>query len=165
MQIDGIEYRHVDQTGLHLIEELRARFIPFNQALGKDFPEEYDEAAMNRNLKHFLAQAAGGAMRIFLARDVHTDRYVGFCLTTLDRAGEGSIDSFLVADEYRGKGIGVRLFQQALDWLDAEGAADVKLNVLPGNEKAIRFYHRFGFRPLNITMKRVRSRKTDTQSG
>ena len=156
MRPDQIDYIDVDHSQVNLIEELRERFVPFHLSLGTDFPEEYDREAMDRNMKKFLARAGKGAMRIFLARDRISERYVGFCMATLDPEGEGMIESFLVLDECRGSGIGTRLFQNALDWLEARSAVSIKLNVLPRNVRAIRFYERFGFRPLSLIMKRLR---------
>ena len=158
METANIEYTDVDQTQVHLIEDLRAQFVPFNQGLAPDFPEEYSDQAMDRNLERFLARADRGAMRIFLARDSSTNRYVGFCMTTIDENKEGSIDSFFVASDYRGGGIGRELLQRTLDWLENLSAASVKLYLLPENKGARRFYERFGFRPLSLMMKRLKDR-------
>ena len=158
MRTERIEYSEVDEKQVHLVEELRAQFVPFNQGLMPDFPEEYSDEAMERNLARFLGKAERGAMRIFLARDRGTGRYVGFCMTTLDAHGEGCVDSFFVEADYRGSGIGRELFQRCLDWLDGQRAVSVKLDVLPGNDGARRFYERFGFRPLSVKMKRLKDR-------
>lgn len=153
MGVERIEYCDVDESQVHLIAELRAQFVRLNRALAPEFAREYTDETMAKNLRGFLDKAARGEMRIFLARDAEANRYVGFCMTTLVE-GEGFIESFLVEEGLRGSGIGTRLFQNALDWLESRSARSIGLNVLPANEAAIRFYRRFGFSPLKLTMKR-----------
>ena len=51
----------------------------------------------------------------------------------------------MVAPDWRGRGIGQRLLQRAIDWARSVGAHKVSLDVFPDNEAAIRLYRSFGF--------------------
>jgi ribosomal-protein-alanine acetyltransferase len=69
---------------------------------------------------------------------------LGFILTRL-AADEAEILTLAVEPEERGKGIGRRLIQEALDFLRARGARAVFLEVGLANVPARRLYERAGF--------------------
>lgn len=52
-----------------------------------------------------------------------------------------------VQSAYRGKGVGAGLIEGAKDWSRIFGVEKLVLNVVPENERAIRFYERVGFVP------------------
>ncbi len=56
----------------------------------------------------------------------------------------GEVYAIYLLEEYQGRKIGYHLMQRALDELAAYGT--IALWVLEGNEKAIRFYEKIGFR-------------------
>jgi ribosomal protein S18 acetylase RimI-like enzyme len=51
----------------------------------------------------------------------------------------------LVADGWRGRGVGSALLAAALDWARQAGAHKVALQVWPHNQAAIALYQKFGF--------------------
>jgi RimJ/RimL family protein N-acetyltransferase len=51
----------------------------------------------------------------------------------------------MVAAEYRRRGIGRALLEQAVDWAGATGIRKLELHVFPWNEPAIALYESFGF--------------------
>ncbi|MGV3465591.1 MAG: GNAT family N-acetyltransferase, partial [Heyndrickxia sp.] len=60
--------------------------------------------------------------------------------------GEANIEFFAVKEEFRGKGLGRRLLNIALQWLFSyENIHEVTLCVNSVNEKAIRLYQKAGF--------------------
>ena len=83
---------------------------------------------------------------ILVAKD--GERVVGFAGfgayrdDTLPDCGE--VYAVYLLEEYQGRKIGYRLMREAVEKL--EGYRKIALWVLEGNEKAIRFYERFGFR-------------------
>jgi ribosomal protein S18 acetylase RimI-like enzyme len=92
-----------------------------------------------------LAKAAECAFRVDLAQDSASDRFVGYCVSTVDRALVGEVESIFVDAGCRGLGIGDRLMRRALAWMDRQGAQAKKVGVAAGNEEAIAFYRRYGF--------------------
>lgn len=56
------------------------------------------------------------------------------------------MSGFCVKEEFRGRGYGARFLSQVLEQLSADGVASVKLTVFPENQRARRFYERFGFK-------------------
>jgi ribosomal protein S18 acetylase RimI-like enzyme len=67
---------------------------------------------------------------------------VGICTVQQDDH-KSYLQMLYVLPDFQGKGIGKRLLQTALAWLGTE--KDVTLDVASYNEKAIAFYHAFGF--------------------
>ena len=84
------------------------------------------------------------AVRVDLVQLGEAD--VGYCITTIDDEGVGEVESLFVEKEHRNRGLGDRLMRQALGWLDERGVERRIIGVVVGNERAIRFYQRYGFR-------------------
>ena len=84
--------------------------------------------------------------RILVAKD--GERVVGFVGYDANRdpsmPGTGEIVAIYLLAEYQGQGIGYRLMHAAMEQMADDHA--VVLWVLKGNEVAIRFYQRYGFR-------------------
>lgn len=80
---------------------------------------------------------------LWVAKD--GERVVGFVGCGASRDGEdcGEVYSIYVLQSHQGKGIGYALMNQAMEQL--RDCRKVVLWVLRGNEKAIRFYERYGF--------------------
>lgn len=65
----------------------------------------------------------------------------------------GEVWALYAGPEAWGKGVGRRLLEAAVGALRAEGRHTVSLWVLSRNERAIRFYQAFGFRPVEGSAK------------
>jgi GNAT superfamily N-acetyltransferase len=80
---------------------------------------------------------------------VQDGRVLGTAAMATNRPGPGShvsTASFMVAAGARGRGVGTRLCQYALDWAKARGYAGMQFNaVVETNQDAVRLYQRFGF--------------------
>lgn len=69
-----------------------------------------------------------------------------------ERAGE--VETLSVAPEERREGVGERLMDAVCERLRARGAQELSLHVLEGNEDAMRFYARQGFRRFAVWLSR-----------
>ena len=67
-----------------------------------------------------------------------------------DRIAE--LESLAVARGHRNAGIGTKLVEAVLMRLREIGVDDLWIGVVRGNEQALRFYARHGFRPLMTTL-------------
>ena len=102
-------------------------------------------------------QAAGGHEMLA----VKDDRVIGWCVTTPE-SGEGfthlaHIGMGLLPD-YRGRGIGRRMLDDALSWAWGSGFERLELSVFSDNYVAIRLYLSAGFVEEGV---RRRARKLD----
>ena len=100
--------------------------------------------------KHTLEKCKAITLRtsdtVFVAKD--GERVVGFvgCGAYRDKSvvGLGEVYGIYVLEEYQKQGIGYALMNVAVEGLS--GYSKIALWVLRGNEKAISFYKRYGFR-------------------
>ena len=82
----------------------------------------------------------------------------GFVTVTYNRdTSFGEIEMLYLLEEYRGQGMGKKLFKMALSCLDINCIRDRKLCVTYGNEAALRLYESFGFYPFTIDCLQKRS--------
>ncbi|WP_424212587.1 GNAT family N-acetyltransferase [Streptomyces sp. BI20] len=132
------------------------------------FLETVDEA-LARPDSFWRERAAGGAagvgVRQFIAAEGANGRWVGTVTVLVERAGgdgffgegvpvdQGHLVGVYVRPEYRGVGLTERLFRAAVDWCwePAEPRLErVRLLVHEDNERAARFYRRYGFTATGV---------------
>ncbi|MDP3396693.1 MAG: GNAT family N-acetyltransferase [Methanoregula sp.] len=94
---------------------------------------------------YFEKNASTGTVRLDLARDPVTDRFVGYCVSSISPDNTGEIESIFVEPDYRLHHIGSNLISRALDSMDACGVRRKRVSVGDGNEEAWVFYRKFGF--------------------
>jgi ribosomal-protein-alanine N-acetyltransferase len=115
-------------------------YAPLLAALhARSFAEAWGEEAMAR-----LLASPGVSALLALTRQNEGEVPVGFILMRL-AAEEAEILTVCVLPKERGKGIGGRLLEGALDALRAHGASAVFLEVGLLNAPARRLYERAGF--------------------
>lgn len=122
MSIRKMEWRDLeDVVGLYLWANqyaLRENVSEWTQESLKEFPEY-----------HFVSEENG--------------RVVGAVSATFD--GIAELQDLAVAPQYRGRGIGGELLEEALARLEEDGAKETMLWVHWRNKDAIPFYERHGF--------------------
>ena len=87
-------------------------------------------AAAEKEHQHFAAAFAG-------------DRLAGYMIATRHGPDDFELDWLMVHPDEHGSGVATLLMQAGIDWLGAD--RPIWLNVIRYNERAIRFYRRFGF--------------------
>jgi GNAT superfamily N-acetyltransferase len=135
--------------------ELLARVAPLwgelrrhHAALSPQWREQLLGSAWDARRAGLIAKAAGGLLVLLAERD-GVD--VGYCIATITLEGRGEIDSLFVADSHRRHGIGRALMSRAMAWLGERGASPVVVELIAGNDDALRFYESFGFKPRTLT--------------
>ncbi|MEW6243202.1 MAG: GNAT family N-acetyltransferase [Bacillota bacterium] len=95
----------------------------------------------------WLVRWAGGRYTISLGNMLRVVRNkIPFVLSPYNyRATDAQILSIAVKRGHRGRGLGRMLLQCALDSLKTRGVKNVKLEVRPDNEAAVRLYTQMGF--------------------
>jgi ribosomal protein S18 acetylase RimI-like enzyme len=108
-------------------------------------------------LEEFRRAIADGSGMVLIAES--EGEVVGFAFSTLNGADKvfasgpvGEVDVLVVAPERRGQGIGERLARRSLDLLRERGARTAKIEVIAGNEDALRFYERLGATPARVEL-------------
>ena len=76
------------------------------------------------------------------------DKHVGFILALnwkRDSKMVGNINHLYMRDEYRGKGVGLKLINMSVKHLKSVGCNVMRVGVTAGNEKVIALYKKAGF--------------------
>ena len=102
--------------------------------------EGVDEWYSSEQLRESLSWA--GTLILVAESD---DEIVGFAHAIWEREGKGDLLRVYVHPDYRGEGLGRRLFESVRDELVAFGADQLRAMVLEDNELGNAFYESFGF--------------------
>ena len=114
--------------------------------------QKYDEAALQELLKD-------PDRPIFAA--VEDAKLLGYCFCIVERTENNPvlmdqkslyIDDLCVEETLRGHGIATALYQRTLEFARELGCDAVTLNVWCGNDSAMKFYEKSGFKPQKVGM-------------
>lgn len=76
-----------------------------------------------------------------------------FDLSSVKRNDVGCLSQFYIKEEYRQYGIGSKLFNMSMEWLNKfDDVEDYFIFVSNGNENALEFYKRKGFSVSNVIL-------------
>ncbi|HXE57750.1 MAG TPA: GNAT family N-acetyltransferase [Gemmatimonadales bacterium] len=101
--------------------------------------------------RYAIEDAGDGAM---IWRDAD-GQPIGFNM--VHRSGaEGWMGPLAVRPDRQGDGVGKRMVQAGIDWLQASGVATIGLETMPRTPDNIGFYSRLGFTPRHLTITLVR---------
>ncbi len=107
-------------------------------------------------LKEQLSKDDGSDMGVFVAKV--DGMVVGYAGTNIDEHGRKFIDGMYVAPEEQGKGIGGKLMEHVLTTFGI--GADIYLEVVAYNDKAIGFYEHYGFEKTDAVVPEEEGRPT-----
>ncbi len=148
-RIKFIETNHLD---LDLIQPLWEKLIEYHQRQKSDFEDHYENITFQKRKEVLLSKAREGKMFICLAEDEKSEILIGYSVTTISSGKIGELDSIYVEDKYRMQGIGHELIKRPLGWMDKKDVKIKKVAVVTGNQEAISFYERYGFRKRSINL-------------
>jgi diamine N-acetyltransferase len=143
--------RIIDKIAL-LWQELNKQHL----CLSPYFKDYYKTLTFEDRKRVILQRALGGEVRVDLAYD-EADTLVGYCVSSIDKAQTGEIDSIFVIGECRGQGIGATLMERALEWLKTKRSKKNIVSVAVGNEMSYVFYEQFGFYPRRTLLEQKKS--------
>lgn len=86
--------------------------------------------------------AAANAHQAFIAA-FDQNRLAGYVISTRHAANDRELDWLMVHPDFHGTPVSRLLMQRGIDWLGAD--QPMWLNVVAFNQRAIRFYEKFGF--------------------
>jgi len=150
-----IEYSFTDEQGLEEIESLWFELNEHHRIYSQFFSASYPQNTFSQRKKKLLEKSADGALRIDLARDKDTGELVGYSVGTISKDNKGELDSIFVEEYYRRSGIGDYLVKQAMSWMRGKSVNRIVVEIIVGNEDALRFYGRYGFYPRSSILERT----------
>jgi ribosomal protein S18 acetylase RimI-like enzyme len=149
---DEIDYLSGGVELLDAMGPLWEKLNALHAIVSPHFADSFRKGSFGMRKAHLLDKSKTAQLRVDIAQEHGSPRLVGYCVSTVDTEGTGEIDSLFVEENCRGRGIGGRLMQAALSWMNERGAKKKHLAVAFGNTAALGFYERFGFYPRNIEL-------------
>ncbi|AUG57317.1 GNAT family N-acetyltransferase [Acetivibrio saccincola] len=140
------------EGGRELLEEVRPLWIKkrkYHKEKSTYFPHKFAQMTFDGRTEEMLEKSE---IRVVIAKDREKDKYVGFCISTIDEKRLGMIESIFIEEEYRRNRIAENLMNLSLKWMDEKGVKNKRLNVAIGNEEVLNFYKRFNFKPFLIIL-------------
>jgi GNAT superfamily N-acetyltransferase len=107
------------------------------------------KAEIESRIAHYTEHFSNDAFEIEYIIEKDGDKVAGFlimCNPKVEYPGNkkgGQIEVILVAPEYRGKGIGRKLMDEAIERFDKKGRNQLKVD---SEWEAVKFYAKFGFK-------------------
>jgi diamine N-acetyltransferase len=135
-----------NETLLDQIEPLWNQLIKHMQQTSTNFQDYYETITFEKRKCCLLNKKGKGEIHIAIAENEISKKIVGYCISSVNEAKIGEIDSLLVTKTFRGLGIGSDLVADAIDWMNQKGAVKKIVEVGQGNEQALGFYAKFGFK-------------------
>ncbi|WP_261852480.1 GNAT family N-acetyltransferase [Clostridium folliculivorans] len=137
---------------LDLVRPLWQMLNEYHKEKSKDFEEQYISFTFEERKKKLMASEL---MHIDIVAD-SSNKYIAYCISTIDSELIGEIDSLFIKGEARKLGLGNELLKRSLSWLDSNKVKRKVITVAAGNEDVIDFYNRYGFKKRRIVLEYVR---------
>lgn len=78
---------------------------------------------------------------------------IGYCIASI-KAKVGEIDSLFIREGNRGHGFGEILMTRCNQWFEERGIKELNVEVAEGNETALPFYEKLGFKKYMTILKK-----------
>lgn len=152
--MDNLEFVTGAKELIDLVKPLWENLNKHHEANSVNFSDKYKNNTFEKRKGKFLSDKTS-KVKVDLIRDIEKDIYVGYCVSTIDVDLVGEIDSLFIEKEYRKCGLGDKLMQIAIEWLDTNKVNTKILGVVEGNEEVLEFYKRHGFYKRTIVLERI----------
>jgi ribosomal protein S18 acetylase RimI-like enzyme len=136
----NMEIIEIPNTRIHEIEPLWNELNLHHLKHSENFKEHFSEFTFAERSRKLLSMEN---LAIFGA--TADSALIAYCIAS--RSGDdGEIDSIYVRPAFQKSSIGQQLTERAISWLSSLGCRQISVCVAEGNEAAIPFYERLGFR-------------------
>jgi len=152
----NINYIKLNKDQIDVIKPLWDKLREHHEELSPYFTDVYAEFTFKDRKEELLKKSENGILRIDMVKDEETGQFIGYCISSISDESEGEVDSLYLDDNYRSSGIGNKLMERALTWMDEMGVKTKKIMVAAGNEDTLSFYSRYGFFPKHIILEQVK---------
>lgn len=146
-----INYNETDEKDLEVISDMWKKLILHLQSQSKYFPTDYQCLTFEKRREQFENIAESGKLRLDIVKD--GENYLAYSVSSIVDE-KGSIESLYVDKRCRKEGIGNKLMERALDWMELNEVSDLEILVSYGNENALKFYEKYEFYPKHLILKK-----------
>ena len=149
----GVVFIEGHEELLDQVKPLWEELNKIHMTKSRYFKKEYENKSYQERKKQLLRK--NSVIRIDLVKKSESDMFVGYCISSINKDKEGTVESIYVDECYRGKGIGDQLIERHLDWMDKNRVKLKNLTILIGNEDVLNFYRRHNFFPKLILLEQI----------
>ncbi len=143
-----MEIVELDPADIKLIKPLWERLNRLHRDKSEHFAGHFETFTFEARSRELAAKSHLG---IFAARHGGEEMFSAYCIASYEE-GMGEIDSLYVSQDCRGEGAGRRLMNRALAWLKGFDCGKIRISVAYGNEQALDFYEKFGFKQRFVVL-------------
>ena len=148
-------YEEGNEELLDFIKPLWEQLNEEHRQLSKHFSNVFLSNNFEKRKTGLIEQAKTASISVYLVKDSITDKYIGYCVSTVDQQKVGEVESLFIEERYRGLGIGDNLMKKALSWMDSVSTVKKIINVAHGNEKVFPFYSKYRFYPRSYILEQI----------
>jgi ribosomal protein S18 acetylase RimI-like enzyme len=130
----------IEKAEIHKIKNLWEELNSCHGEKSSHFKSHFESFVFEKRIERLLAKEH---LVIYAAES--NSELVGYSIATVD-GNLGEIDSIFVKKAHRGNNLGHRLTEKALSWLSQFDCDAINVHVAEGNESALPFYEKHGFR-------------------
>ena len=146
--------RPADESDLERLVQLSLQLADHDIALGQRRPLRW-----SADPRASIAQALQNPSQHHVTVVVNEQHdVIGACHTSLmgdEHPCPAHIHNLIIAEAYRGQGLGRALLDDAIEWCAEMGVDEVCLGVAPLSTRSRRFYERYGFEEASILLVRM----------
>lgn len=150
---DMSEFRFVS-GGIELLDLVRPLWQMLNEyhkEKSEDFKEQYIGFTFEERKKKLTNSPL---MHVDIVADSN-NKYIAYCISTIDSELVGEIDSLYIKQEARKLGLGDELLKKSLSWMESNQVRKKIITVAAGNEDVINFYNKYGFKKRRIILEYI----------
>lgn len=142
--------RDIPFSEISIIKGLWEKNREYHENISEHFGDLYEDLVFEERMNYF-SSFDGQHLKITAAED-SDNNILGYAISAFE-GNEGCIHSLHVAESYRGSGIGKKLMNSHIDWLQNNGCKDISITVAVENLNTIEFYKNLGFKENTIEMR------------
>lgn len=152
--MDNIKYIYGGMELLEFVKPMWNKLNNYHKDNSINFKSHFESLSFERKLKRLEADSNLEIM-VILVKDLYKDIYLGYSISTVTKDKVGEIDSIYVDKDYRKYGIGKRLMNESIAWLNSKDVNKKILYVANGNENVLDFYKKYDFYPKMILLEEI----------
>ncbi|WP_202906806.1 GNAT family N-acetyltransferase [Abyssisolibacter fermentans] len=155
-----MKYEIIRERDAYLVKSLCNELMVYQKSKAKITPERFDSMSFETRLLPSLEKADKNFIMIakdddevvgyvycnLSAKEVYDNDFATFFDINSVEDQVGCLSQFFIKDGYRGSGIGTRLFNEGMKWLNQLDVKDLFIFVSNGNDNALSFYKHKGFK-------------------
>lgn len=133
---------------IEVIKNLWEKNRQYHEKSSEYFKELYRSIRFDQRIKAFDAFNKD-TMKITVVKS--NDEYIAYCISTIID-GKGELESLHVNETNRGNGIGKKLVDKHIEWMNEKNCKVIGVTVSQENKSTIQFYKKCGFYPNTLYM-------------